>query len=267
MRTPLPPRRFLPLLAMFLFVTACAVPNSRYLSLKPTNLAIGSKPEPEMAVVLIRPFSEAFTADAPIGRHLFSKNRQTKLLVKPGQVSLALDAILQQELVAKKIAVAQDGSTWDQSPAGLAAFKNPNQLLISGRISHLSLNVDETLFSTKAQAEMDVECILGVIKDKKVIHRRVHVAQEMITLSFGQQELDKLLRNCLTAASQEILAHCSDLMAFLAPEPLQKLKNTEPNEQNLSLSNEHISQTNRGRYPYRTSPTTTGAVSLQGSPA
>jgi len=264
MTMPCKPARFtLPLLALAFALAACAVPASRYLSAGPTGLANGA--EPNLAVVLIHPFAEAFAADARLGRHLFTGNRQTELLVKPGSVGLALDAILQRELVARKIAVAQDGSRWDQSPAGLAAFTDPNRLLITGRITRLSLNVDEKHLSGKARAEMEVECILGVVKEKKVIRRNVHVAQEMITLSFGSQELEKLLANCLKAASEEILAQCGDLVASLPAGPQPQTSETHGNK--VSPNNERTSQTDRRGDSHRTPAATAGTFALQGSPA
>ena len=258
-------RLVFPLLALLCSLAACAVPANRYLAAGPTELNHDNAPN--TAVVLLRPFTETFATDSQIGRHLFTRDRQTKLLVKPGHVSQALDALLLQDLTTKRIAVAHDGNAWDQSPEGLAAFTEPTRLLISGRITRLALNVDEKLVSGKARIEMEVECVLGLVNDKKVIRRNVHVSQEMIRVSFDQKELEKLLADCLKEASQEILAQCRDLVAFLSLNPLQQPQTTERNEQELLPVNERTSQTNRRGDSYRTPATSTGTLFLQSSPA
>ncbi|MDH4320060.1 MAG: hypothetical protein OEV73_01035 [Desulfobulbaceae bacterium] len=266
MTTPSAPTRLaFPLLVLACILAACAVPASRYLSAGPTALAEGG--DPRQAAVLLHPFTEAFAADARIGRHLFTNNRQTELLVKPGSVGRALDAILQRKLLDGNIAVAQDGSRWDQTPAGLAAFADPNRLLLSGRITRLTLEVEEKPLSGKARAEMEVECILGVVKDKKVIRRNVHVAQEMITLSFGPQELEKLLADCLSAASAEILVQCGDLVAAVPAGTRRQPQPTQANENKLSPNHERTSQTDRGGDSHRTPAATARAVAVQSPPA
>ncbi len=266
MTTPSAPTRLaLPLLALACILAACAVPASRYLAVGPAAPAEGG--DPRQATVLLHPFAEDFTADARIGRHLFTNNRQTLLLVKPGSVGRALDALLQRQLLAGTIAVAQDGSRWDQTPAGLAAFADPNRLLISGRVTRLTLDVEERHLSGKARAEMEVECILGVVKDKKVIRRNVHVAQEMITLSFGPQELEKLLADCLTAASAEILVQCGDLVASPPALTPRQPQPTATNGNRLSPNHERTSQTDRGRDSHRTPAAAAGTVALQSPPA
>lgn len=261
---PLPTvsRITLPLLVIGCLLTACAVPTSRSLSLGPEVSATGS--DPALAVVLLHPFSEAFSPDRQLGRHRFSGDRQTKLLVHPGHVSRALDAILLQELTGQHIATARDGGDWDQTPAGLSAFTKPNRLLITGRITRLTINVEETLFSAKAQAEMEVECILGLITDKKVVRRRVHVAQEMVTVSFQQQDLENILRNCLSAASREILAQSDALLTFLPRGSASQPLTTQTDGKHLSTNNERTSQTEPGGNLNRTAATITGTFSLQG---
>ncbi|MDH3359960.1 MAG: hypothetical protein OEL55_03735 [Desulfobulbaceae bacterium] len=240
MKRPSPqPLLLVSLLALFFALAACAVPATRYLSAGPTEP--GNDNDPSTAVILLRPFTETFASDSQIGHHLFTRNRQTKLLVKPDTISQTLDAMLLHELATKKIATAHNGITWDQSPEGLASFTKPTRLIISGQITHLSLNVDEKVLSGKARVEMDVECILGVVKDKKVIHRNVHVAQEMVTISFGQKDLDKLLADCLKEASKEILAKCSDLVASMPLGPAQQPKTTNKTEQKIKTVNERTS--------------------------
>lgn len=252
-------RRTLLLLALTCILAACAVPASRYLTTEP--IAAADTTDPSMAVVLLHPFSETFAADHQLGRHLLTGNRQTKLLIKPGRVARTLDAMLKRQLTSKNIATTMDGGAWDQTPAGLAAFKEPNRLLISGSITRLTINVDETLFSGRAQAEMDVECVLGLIKDKKVIRRRVHVAQEMVTVSFNRQDLENLLSNCLSAASVEILAQSDELVAFF-PKETQQPQTTKTDKKQLAPTNERISQTEPRGDSYRTPATITGTFSL-----
>ncbi len=262
MSQPSPPIRLLfPLLILAFTLASCTIPASRYLATGPITPAAYS--DPATAMVLIHPFTETFSSTPPIGRHLFSGNKQTKLLIKPQSASHTLTNLLQQELTTRKITVARNDHDWDQSPASLASFKSPNRLLITGQISHLALNVDETFFSTKARVEIDVECVLGQIRDKKVIRRHVHVTQEMIRVRFNQQELEKLLHNCLTAASKEILAQCSNIVAFIPIQTPPQSPTTETNEPRVSASHERISKTYRGRDSYPVRAKNTGTFSLQ----
>ena len=246
--------------ALLFALSACAVPAYRYLSTGLTSHVYNN--DPDSAVVLLRPFTENFAADAKIGRHLFTRERETKLLVKPGRIGQAIDILLREELIAKDIAVAEDGINWDQTPEGLNAFGTPTRLLLSGKITRLSLDVNQKLLSGKARIEMDVECVLGLVGDKKVLRRNVHVAQEMVTVSFDQEELEKLLADCLKKASEEILAQCSDLVAFLPSDSLPQPGTAKINEQEFVTGNERISETNRRRDSRRTTATGAGTVSL-----
>ena len=211
---PQPLSRIL-LLILPLLLAACAVPASR--TLHPASTTTLPAPAATKATLLLHPFSEAFPADTAIGLHRLWGDRQSTLLLRKGEVGQALTGLLYHDLSARGIAVAPDGDQWDRTPEGLARFGEPVRLLLSGRITALRINGDETLTTGRARAEMDVECVLGLVRQQKVIRRSVHVAQEMVTFSLDGQTLETLLNNCLVAASKEILAQCGDLVASPAP--------------------------------------------------
>ncbi|MDH5298434.1 MAG: hypothetical protein OEV91_05390 [Desulfobulbaceae bacterium] len=217
-KTPLLPVVWLLCLSLTVALAGCTPAASLYLD--PDGGAPPSAAA-SRAAVLLHPFTEAFAAQSPIGSHRHLRDKETRLLIKPGQMGDALQAILLRELTAKQIAAAPDTARWNLSPEGLVAFKEPARLLLAGRITALRINADETLFTGKARAEMEVECVLGLVREQKVIRRNVHVSQEMVTVSLDQPALEKLLRNCLAAASQEILAQCGDLVATLSASPGQ----------------------------------------------
>jgi len=230
MRTTTPARRSLLLLllaALCLALSACAVPT--HITLVPGRTAPPPATPEARATVLLHPFAEGFTPDASIGSHQHAGNRQTSLQVRRGAVGQALDGLLHRELAARNIVAASDGSRWDLSPEGLAAFAAPARLLLTGRITALRINADETVTTGKARAEMDVECVLGLVQEQKVIRRSVHVAQEMVTFSINRQKLEKLLNDCLITASKEILAQYGELVAAPAmpPDPSRNLTANE----------------------------------------
>lgn len=233
------PMNIIALLISAVIIGACATPATLYLSPGPQTIA--EPADPGLATVLIHPFAEEFSANSQIGRHLITEKRQTRLLVEPHSISRALDALIHKQLSEINITAGQDGKSWDLTPEGLAAFSEPNQLLISGRIIHLSVNVEETLLSGKARAEMDIECILGLVYEKKVISRNVHVEKEMITFSFDQQDLEKMLAECLKEASKEVLTRCRDLLGIAPAKPQQISEITETKEKQQSPDHERIS--------------------------
>ncbi len=229
------------LITTLLLVTGCAVPAS--LTLTPAAMAPPPGAAEASATVLLHPFSEAFDPAAVIGSHRHTRDQETQLRIVQGTASRALDGLLLNALAQRHIATATDGKGWDLTPEGLAAFHEPARLVLTGRITGLRIKADETVATGKARAEMEVECVLGLVREQKVLRRRVHVAQEMVTFTIDQKKLEQLLNDCLSAASKEILAQCKDLVAGVGAPPQASGANDSRQPRSVSLSHEPTGQT------------------------
>lgn len=184
-----------------LILVSCAPQGAIYLDL-------GDHLEKEeklsaMAVLRLQPFVENFSADEVIGELFIGSDTQL-IKIHNKTTSRTLDSLLRQELGKKNIPAAS-GKDWDLSLEGLAGINRNIHVVMAGRINRLRLTAHKKLVHTKYVLELELESMLGLPKEKKVVTRSVHVSQEMITFKYKQEKMKQLLEDCLADGARQLV--------------------------------------------------------------
>lgn len=153
-------------------------------------------------LVQLAPFAEDFDAGKVIGGHFF-RNEHQVLKVRKQATALALQRMIARRLAARNIPFVY-GGPWNGTIAGLNRIKPPVRLVVDGHISRLWLEVKSGLTHSNYAIQLDVGCRLGVVPERKVISRTVHVSEEVIKFSSRPEEMEKLLDKSLAEAAREI---------------------------------------------------------------
>jgi hypothetical protein len=180
-------------------LTGCAAPGSLYLQ---PGRGLSAPTASVRPVVQLEPFVEDFSAKGVIGGHFF-RNQHQLLKIKKQETARVLRQLVGKRLAEQGIPFAY-GEQWNGTISGLDRIEPPMRLVVDGRISRLWLEVKSGVTHSNYAIQLDVSCRLGVVAEKKVISRTVHVSEEMVKFSSQPQEMEELLEKSLAEAARQI---------------------------------------------------------------
>lgn len=180
-------------------LTGCAAPGSLYLQ---PGRGLAAPTASVRPVVQLEPFVEDFSAKGVIGGHFF-RNQHQLLKIKKHETASVLRQLVGKRLAERGIPFAY-GEQWNGTISGLDRIEPPVRLVVDGRISRLWLEVKSGVTHSNYAIQLDVSCRLGVVPEKKVISRTVHVSEEMVKFSSQPQEMEELLEKSLAEAARQI---------------------------------------------------------------
>lgn len=186
-------------LVLALLLAGCAARENLYLQ---PGQGLPAPTASDRPVVQLAPFSEEFGSNEVVGGHFFRNQRQV-LKIEEGQTARALRRLIGSHLAERGIPFIY-GEEWNGAITGLERIQPPVRLVVEGRISRLWLEVKSGITHTNYDIRLDVDCRLGVVPDKKVISRTVHVSEEVIKFSSQPEEMEKLLDKSLAEAARQI---------------------------------------------------------------
>jgi hypothetical protein len=139
-----------------------------------------------------------------VGRHQIGSGEQL-LRVKPAVLSGAIDTLLGDALARKNVAFAR-GSGWDRELAGLQAYKGGADLVIGGEITRFSLKVNTglTRLTSNLDITMEVDCLLGLVKEGKIVRKTVRMNKKVLKFSADQKSMEQVVAAFLAEIVDQI---------------------------------------------------------------
>lgn len=170
------------LFVLLLFsVSGCASRGSIYLTPgKDLSYPLDSLGQ---ATVQLQSFAENFSADEVIGELNKGPDRQP-IKIQKQLVSQTLRGLTKKELAQMNVSFG-GGQEWDRTLEGLSQLSPDIQVIAAGNITFLWITGETkwTQHIPTYRAELRMECVFGLPKEKKIITGDVHVSQEMVKLS------------------------------------------------------------------------------------
>jgi hypothetical protein len=195
-----------------LFFVSCTPPQMLYLTpgkyLDPVAEQGGS------VSVVLQEFLEDFGEAELVGEHVIGSKKQN-LKIKTAQVSSTLDSLLRDRFIDRGVTF-KHGNSWNLQMDGLERLADSgNGLVVGGKITRLSVKAETgfTRLTTKLELAMDVDCFIGVVKQRKIIRKSVYITEKVIKVSANQKAIEKVLDGFLATAAQQVMLNIEEPLA------------------------------------------------------